>query len=629
MKIEKVKFTNGVVESQVPLVYEINMKIWEVLSVFRLPLKQEYSITSHYVDGRFEKSSVTSVFDHIVTDILFKSINDHTLVNKLELLSKHVFDTISFIYNKLAYENMESVIFSDFDDVLEIVYMDEVQAKLKEFREHPTKEGVQDVYAAVRDVIFNSAKLADNQVAHTYINKSVSARQFDQCVLRGYPSDFDSQIFKKPVTTGYIEGITDIVEYAGESRGAVTSLVFSKTSIQDAETFAKHTQTISEVVKYLSYDDCGTDEGTLIYIEPKSNITPGTFKGVVGQYFKYNKEDEWRLITKDTKEIIGKYIYIRTAISCKHEREDTVCVHCYGVQGYEKLMKFNLGHWACTKINEPATQSLLSTKHYIVSADGTVYVLESDVSKYIKVKDNTLYFKEPIGKKPILRISSEQFYGLKDLKTVDMAKLADPTRISNVSGFVIENNTRKGVETISLKVKSGNKTAVFTNKFLLYVVKHGYSIDDYGNYMIDMSGWNKRDGIMFLPEEVFDYNILNKNIRSILDSSKTPNGETIETAGELLLNLFTLYNSKLYLHISHAALVAYAYTSRNPATYDFRLVRGVNAQIGKTKQIYRNRCLTTALNMGEKDTFLNIMNFYEDKTPHPLDVVHCPKELLS
>lgn len=613
---------------------KINKMINEIANA--VGLSTHYDMRIYYKNDMFSKKSIGDTINQIYQDMLFK-LPDEGLQQKFKLFNKLVFKMYNTLYNIYGFGYDKYMAFMPTMDVYDIIENKRLKESKLKLLQNPSPHMVKEVYRTLKEEIVNSIP-EDNQIRIGYLTNAFNTKQGDQCLaLRGYGNDIKGDIFSTIIPESYAEGYTNLVSDAIDSRGAVTALYYSSQSIRDAESFAKATQIISEYVQNLVFVDCGTNDGIRRFVRPPGMNEHGDNYGgdlahLAGQYYKLNQDDEWRLLTIEDTHVYGKTIIVRTTLSCQLKDNKSVCIKCFGRQGYTKHEQFTLGQWCCTKVNEPAVQSLLSAKHFIVSADGGVYVLSKELAKYIKVSDNILSFTRFISKykKVLLSIPLNESYGLKDLRTINDVTRVSPERISQVKTITLtltDKNDKE--ETLELRIGAGNKVGAFTADFLKYIVQNGKSIEK-DSYIIDISKWNYKSPLIMIPNHVFNYNQLVKNLESLLGSSNSLNGDKIESVERLLNEVFDLYNTKLSLHISHLATVIYALASRDPANMDYRMCRGLDASLGTIGTITKYRGFASLASTGTISNMLNIYNIESElKEPHNLDILLDPQGFLD
>lgn len=599
-------------------------------------LEPKYDIRNNYSNGLPTKKTTMETVNSIYEDMAF-TLPDDGLQDKFNVFNRMVFDLINAIYNEYGFGYDKYMSFMPTMDVYEITKHPKVLAVKQKMRENPSPRTVKNVYAVLQETIEKDIP-DSNQIRTGYLTGAFNRKQGDQCLgLRGFGNDIKGNIFTTVIEESYAEGYKNLVSDAIDSRGAVTALYYSSQSIKDAESFAKATQIISEYVQELVLGDCGAQDGIKRYVRPPGlNEHGDDYKGdlvhLLGQQYKLTEEDHWKLITKKDTHLFGKTIIVRTTLSCTLKDNKKVCMSCFGRHGYTKNKRFNLGQWSCTKVNEPAVQSLLSAKHFIVSADGGVYVLDTKLAKYIKVSDNTLSFTRFISKyhKVVMHVPVRESYGLKDLMSISDVIKVSPERVTNIKKITLSLFDKNGKEeTLELKIGLANKAGVFTSDFLKFIVENGKSMGK-DTYDIDITKWNYRTPFILIPNHVFNYNQLVSNLESLLGSSKSLNGDKIESVERLVNEVFDLYNTKLSLHISHLATVIYGLGAKDPLKVNYMMNRGLDTPLGTIKTITKNRGFASLASTGTIQNMLSIHNIEsEHKEPHNLDVLIDPQGFLD
>ena len=76
-------------------------------------------------------------------------------------------------------------------------------------------------------------------------------------IARGYLTDIDSTIFKKPIVS-FLDGLISLEDKAMESRSAAKALIFSGTNTADSEYFSRELQLLVSTLCRLHEGDCGS-----------------------------------------------------------------------------------------------------------------------------------------------------------------------------------------------------------------------------------------------------------------------------------------------------------------------------------------------------------------------------------
>lgn len=109
-------------------------------------------------------------------------------------------------------------------------------------------------------------------------------------------------------------------------------------------------------------EDCGTTHFVIFSVDNERK-----FRQIIGRHYydldeNNNKVSELKTVSKNSTEIIGKKIGLRSPVTCcgKH-----VCATCYGRELSAVNKDINTGLSGTLKLTEPLTQRLLSAKHLL------------------------------------------------------------------------------------------------------------------------------------------------------------------------------------------------------------------------------------------------------------------------
>ena len=623
------KYVDGE-EKLTPGEMAINKVIFKLPSFLKLPIKKKYSIVNYFTNGMFSKKTISNAYTAILKDIFENDIDIHLRLE--DDITKIILLGVEEIQNQIALKSPEhegSIILSE---LIDIQMEPELLKSIDTLDKSPSPANVSKVFDTVKKIIF-SEKYKNNSVAIAYVSETVSPRQLNQCLgVRGYAFDLSNQIYQKPIATSYVLGLRDMMDVAKESRGAAIALRNSTEAIGKSETFAREMQMICSVVENLVRTDCGSTKGVTWL------VTDGALNTLIGQGYKLKEEDNWQIIKTSDTHLIGQIIILRTTLSCELKDKDSVCIRCYGSFGYHAPSKkegyngFNIGFWSSTKMNEPASQSLLSSKHYLVSADGGVFELSGEDRKFLSIKNNKI--KMVVNHRDFveanIRIPEESLMGLKNISEDNISSSIEIWNISKIKKFTIELIPKKG-DTITHVVDIGrhDKYALITKALVSHAIRKKYKHEK-GEFVISMKGYPMNGVICVVPDTVFDYNEYNNRLQSILKKSQSAEGERILNTKDLLASLHQFINSKLYCHVSALAMVAYSMSVKDRVNLDYDLNRGLESDVSTCAKILNNR--TTALTIaygGAAKIFETKIIDQNNQTPHPISVLFDPKGILN
>ena len=354
----------------------------------------------------------------------------------------------------------------------------------------------------------------------------VKPKQFTEFTIAGgLKPTIDGYTIPEVIQNSILIGGLDRPSYFYiDAGGANKSLIMNKRVMGSAGYFGK---LVSLLTRTLSMDteisDCGNPH--LIEIELKTNTH---LKRCDGKYFKVNKDDvDYTVLNYEKhKHLVGKKIYIRSAITCGLGNH--VCAKCIGIQA---LTNADIANGVSTFYSEEVTkvveQNILSTKH----------LLET-FSEIIKFNDNFYKFFTLIGGEimPVLQVEDEDkdiddyaiYINPEDINKVD--EYEDDSLFNNFlpdAKFVIRNINNPKEEDIPIELEDKE---LFISKD---VMKDIY----------------KNNGYIYFSElnedmKLFEINIQNKeltkplyDLMNLINKKKDNENETIDTMLQQFLDL--------------------------------------------------------------------------------------------
>ena len=354
----------------------------------------------------------------------------------------------------------------------------------------------------------------------------VKPKQFTEFTIAGgLKPTIDGYTIPEVIQNSILIGGLDRPSYFYiDAGGANKSLIMNKRVMGSAGYFGK---LVSLLTRTLSMDteisDCGNPH--LIEIELKTNTH---LKRCDGKYFKVNKDDiDYSVLNYEKhKHLVGKKIYIRSAITCRLGNH--VCAKCIGIQA---LTNADIANGVSTFYSEEVTkvveQNILSTKH----------LLET-FSEIIKFNDNFYKFFTLIGGEimPVLQVEDEDkdiddyaiYINPDDINKVD--EYEDDSLFNNFlpdAKFVIRNINNPKEEDIPIELEDKE---LFISKD---VMKDIY----------------KNNGYIYFSElnedmKLFEINIQNKeltkplyDLMDLINKKKDNDNETIDSMLQQFLDL--------------------------------------------------------------------------------------------
>lgn len=503
---------------------------------------------------------------------------------------KYCYVAMNSIYNEIVFENLEYITGLDIRDFLEIQFRPELMEAIASAGVLNNDESIKHSYA-VLDTIMKLPELKDNPVAIGYNAGTMNPAQLRQMLAcRGYVTEINGHIFKKPVTSSFVLGLSDIYEFSIESRSGAKALYFTVVGVEKSEYMARGIQLVATILDKVIEGDCGSTEYLDWYVRrADENDGVSDLDKMLG--IKYLNEETGLLetITKHSEHIVGKTIKIRHINKCKLKNSKHVCQTCYGDIGYSLFGHNNAGFISTTVTTHKTTQFIISTKHLTQSAKAMNLILNAMVNKYLIVKNNSYYFRANLtfgnGTHKLV-IEQNEINGIKELASLDPNTI-NPARISRLVSVYLNINTRNTKDMVEVKLKNNSAYGVLTKEAIAYIIKYGYSLDELDRVIIDLEHWDKSQPLIYAPEVEYSFLDLAIKVKSMFDIM-----ENDETPESFLQKLFDVVNSKLNINLSLLSAMVYGFTVRDYEKNDFRLGRHSDkVSIRPLNTIINNRSL--------------------------------------
>lgn len=550
-------------------------------------------------------------------------------------LSEMIYRISNKMYNDLTHRLEEYVVSLDITDYIGVLRHPEVKAANESVQ--PTQKSIDETYAVIRRVLLSGTDLPDNPLSLASRSKIVNVDQVLQCVApRGFLTDTDSNLFRKPIMTGYAKGIRRFHDSLIESRSAAKSLIFSKQPLQQAEYFSRRLQLMSQIVQRLHPGDCGTKD--YLWWKVKAPVIDrgrvmeqGDLKQLIGKNY-VTEDGTLKTITADDKHLEGKSIRLRSVVHCACPDPYGVCATCFGQLWLSVPVGTNIGQMCCTSLAQKSSQSVLSVKHHDGSSVVDPIVLDTEAKMYLKVAtdDNNYLLADGLKNKKVqLVIAQENASNITDIMEVkDVADL-NITRVSELTHMGLRVDDKP---LVTLDVSQNRRLASMTTPLLRYIREKGWGFDEKNNFTIDMSEWDWSVPILSLPLKHFNLSDHSRDIASFLESSveKMQERDNTVSPDAALIELFTLINAKLSVNLAVIEVVLYAAMIVSAARDNYELPKPwTDRRLGvmKLSMLYRSLAPLMAYE-GHRDAFVEPMSFTEtNRTDHPMDGVLMPLEV--
>lgn len=514
-----------------------------------------------------------------------------------ETLSELSYDAVNLLYNKLVTRLKSYVSTITILDFIEVVDHPEIKEANESAK--PNRLSIDQTYDKVWSVLTREGELKENTVARMAKAGLVSKGQILQCVSSpGFKTDIDSNIFKRPILSGYTHGMRTLHDSMVESRSASKALVFSGDYVAESEYFSRELQLMSSIVTRLHPGDCGSTDYVLF------KVRSGDLRRIAGKYYIL-EDGSLGEIGENDRHLVGKIVQMRSPLKCQHPDAYGVCETCYGALAQAIPHHTNLGHVAVTVTSEKISQNLLSTKHLDSSSTASDFDISEYDRKFIRTGDSisvqssvdgaeiesntVIKLAERWQGKPIrLALAETQAKNLPDIDYQDIDQLA-PSNVTSLTevNFIVKDGEFE--EAVTVPVSMGNRHSWLTSEALAYIKKKGWRLtergphSERGSYEIDLSDWDVNQPLFQLPFKNADMVQYLHTVRSFIrGTGGTGKKKTMKTVRDFtspdraLIEFYNLISSKLFVNIAHLEIIVLSLMARDVQAGDHRLPRPIS-----------------------------------------------------
>lgn len=639
----QMEFDNGeVLEVQRKLTWA-SMFAWRILRKFPgTPVLPQHHF-QFILDGKNLQSSThnkcaSNLFKTIVGDDGFISPEDR------EIFQYEVQCFVNDLYNGLREKSGRHLQTIDIVDCIKVMMQPQILDAW--INAETTPRGVDEVNKVIKDAVYKDPELKDNGMASAMRSGSVKANQVFQSVgVRGFPKEIDGRIYRTMIRSNYVWGITNLYEFASDSRGSAEHLMATESPLQDSEYFSRRLQLQTCVLERIEYTDCGTSRTIPWLIKPPAmdessgDFYTGDLIRMIGKKYIDPKTGKLLTILGTEKHLYGKVVQVRSVITCEHKDPHSVCQVCFGAVANNHSRWANVGVVAATTIVSKISQKTLSTKHHIASGQGSGIVFSTALKTYFRRgPKNTDYVLEKDTARWGLKliVPRDGALGLVDIENTDASlESLNPERIT---GFDIIRITGKQPDSCiefsdSLTVMQGNRLASMSIKLLEYIQKHGKEMDNRNNFVVDLKHWNFDDVLLTLPDIQVSFSAHGNAIAEVIESKFSQMSErSSEDAPIRVLNqVFDMIAPKLP-DVNFVAVECVVYPLQIPKQGSYAMSRGSSSPVmGIGKDLILNRSMGTACAYQEwKYNILSPKSYVSAGKPSTvMDVFICPREVVA
>lgn len=587
-------------------------------------------LPSHHMGSKLlNPKTHTDLLGNIVVDC-YNIYRDQGVYLNMDDVNELIFAITNRIYNvfvEMTERYVKSISVLDFAQIVRHPKVIEVIKKVTD----TNGQGEFTINKAndfIEKFITTDPEFRGNGIADPLRYRLITAGSALQCVgLRGNPTDIDSHIFRKSVFSGYARGIRNITDLAEDSRTAAKSLFFQRDPMRKSEYFNRACQLSAATLQNLHMVDCGNKDYYPITIKSKKLL-----KDMIGIYHYCEALKTERPIRQYDTHLVGKTVKCRLVFSCKHPDRNGVCYRCYGDLSLSIPANTNIGHVAASDVQSRVAQLLLSNKHLDSSANiDAIYLSEYDRGFVTTgAKENGLYFAKGMHKRKLkIVIAEADTQGLDYVKVVATSDQLVPYRLSEI-GYIQIMLSDKPEDAHTVCVSCDTRKSYLSRNMLRYVKDKDWTINEQGNYVIDMSDWDMREHFLELPLKHFSTVDYMQSIEGFIKGGITRDGDSImnyEDPAAALMAFHDLVSVKLDCHVSHLQVIILSTMVQSSEDRDFRLP--LPREQGKSafyNQQMAMRSLSATMAYQNQAMILYSPTSYlcHKRPPHPLDPMLVP-----
>ena len=555
--------------------------------VEKLTYVEEITLSWHFweIHRRFSKLSVTS--NHFLNTRNISSVTHAKVMSEIRKdcikayegqdiiseLNRVIYIATNNYHNFVAGElnaYITGVSILDFVEILDIPEVKAINDSVQNDK-NVTPYQINEAHKEIHKVMLK-APLPNNAIIQYMSHGLFKANQALQCLgPRGYVNDGDFHGFKLPVRYGFAHGITNIAEYAIESRTATIDAFLKVKPMKDAESLNRILQLSASSVKHLHRGDCGSTEYAFYTISGQDVLND-----MHGMTIYDDELKQFRPINKHTDGALkGKTVKLRTIWNCKHPDRNGVCSTCFGELANNINTTDNLGHMCTIELLAKISQLILSHKHHTDSAVYSAFNVNDQIAKWfvLDTADEARVKLKPNFKDRNLKIGlrSKEAIALLNLTQVDDIKGLSPERFAQLTTVLM---SLDGLDT-PLTLSNDQNPCLLTDAMLNYIFNNTelVTFDESNNFIIDMAEWDYNDAVFAQPQRQFSSSDYADSVKKFLTSpAKYKYAATkFEDPIVALTYFHDLIRQKFKISLSYLQVVLYSLWVVNPEAGDFRL----------------------------------------------------------
>ena len=576
----KLVLDNGEVIETITASMEISRKLWTVHEAYGdLPILKEHCIRKIPASNA-DISAVGSAIAEDVHRVYGQGGYDRE--NLWWFMQKNN----ERLYNEAVIEYPEYVRGSTSFTFRQVYEFPTIVAIREEVLENPTSMAIEKGLRRAEQIIMTEPSFARNPVVSDLRAKIIKMEQFLQVILfRGFNTDIDDNIYRYPILGNYYAGIDDPAEAAMDSTLASKAILYQGEPLEQTEYANRKLQFSSQRVDLLIMNDCGST--TYAEIEASAE----RFDDMDGLYFVDPETGGLKALRiRDKEKYVGQTLKFRVAFFCKYRHMNCVCNKCYGELAHNLPYGVNIGHVASTMTQSEVSQRVLKVKHSEKSTIAERININNEEKPYIDHADeaNKINLNPALAENNVLMLlKASTVQGVFNASKVPLLKKADIqdgtpasrfTQFRNVS-FQLPSQGKQPLR-VHVTVSRGGNYSFLTHQFLRFILDEQFTIQEDGNYHIDLKNWDFTKPVFELPNKHISMRDFAAEVevfvRSTRDSSSRHLGRLKQLTQyldpvEAWVDMHQLIAGKVPVSMIHVAIVMLAMATSADAKDDVRI----------------------------------------------------------
>ena len=162
-----------------------------------------------------------------------------------------------------------------------------------------------------------------------------------------------------------------------------------------------------------------------------------------------------------------------------------------------------------------------------------------------------------------------------------------PSRHSSITSVTVSTDDGTIKENVGVDIGSVTN-AYLSQEAIYYILKESITVNERGDWVVDLKDWNTDEPIFRLPRQKVDTVQASKRFEAFLKGLRKRNNDAkgfystdYDNFGEAIMGLQDLSITYSPTPVSHLQMMLYGVMANNPDEFDYRLPNPKNRQVGK------------------------------------------------